>query len=372
MLTGVTITTMSLTSLLKNNAELRNLVPNLKDQLVTLSGSPVTREMWNNPISVPSIGISFEAGRIGTAFDYVARALLERQVGTGNVSSQSLVAEQGLSILLQAIGGSAAFEQRWHEVSEEQPQFPNFGNGMNSTVMLITQQRGGGFVQDPAIAAERAKGFALAKELDADILEILAGYWGDAVETKAKFLIGEASIEDYSRCAIFLAELDGVYRAASVSVLDYCFRDMKIGRAQEGKTYFSQHNTLSIDELSANVAALGKNFEQFAKSTKMTHVELNPTFEHFSTAVGGADADFIYDATLIDLKSSSKMAYVGVDWAQLLGYAAMKHGLGGNLEQAGMYFARFNCAAIIRFTPALKSFLGDYLQAILATAKSAR
>lgn len=52
---------------------------------------------WKKEILVPSIGQSHEGGLIGTAFDYVVRAILAQKLEKKNVKlEQHLVAEKGL------------------------------------------------------------------------------------------------------------------------------------------------------------------------------------------------------------------------------------------------------------------------------------
>lgn len=101
----------------------------------------------------------------------------------------------------------------------------------------------------------------------------------------------------------------------------------------------------------------------------MRQVSLNPIFEPYSSAVGGADADFIFDSTLIDLKSTSKLAYSTEDVAQIFGYAAMALATGKELERCGIYSARFGVTALIEISPVVKEFLSEYLSAILEAAE---
>ena len=127
--------------------------------------------------------------------------------------------------------------------------------------------------------------------------------------------------------------------------------------------------TLSTEELAISTLQLAKLFDQTIRYLPMRQVSLNPIFEPYSSAVGGADADFIFDSTLIDLKSTSKLAYSTEDVAQIFGYAAMALATGKELERCGIYSARFGVTALIEISPVVKEFLSEYLSAILEAAE---
>ncbi|WP_201732562.1 hypothetical protein [Acidithrix sp. C25] len=52
------------------------------------------------------IGESFESGKVGTAFDYVARAQIERTVGAERITNYPLACELGLAMLIDVVAHS--------------------------------------------------------------------------------------------------------------------------------------------------------------------------------------------------------------------------------------------------------------------------
>jgi hypothetical protein len=82
---------MSLVTLLGAHPEIRRLIPNLKSDLVKSDGAPMLAADWKTPIVVASIGKPHETATIGTAFDYLARAVLTRRLG---YETQSFVTKE--------------------------------------------------------------------------------------------------------------------------------------------------------------------------------------------------------------------------------------------------------------------------------------
>ena len=71
---------------------------------------------------------------------------------------------------------------------------------------------------------------------------------------------------------------------------------------------------------------------------------LNPIFEKSSPDVGGADADFIIDGTLIEIKTTKYLEFKREYFRQLTGYHILnkrEHNMYGELEKLGIYFSRF-------------------------------
>ncbi len=71
---------------------------------------------------------------------------------------------------------------------------------------------------------------------------------------------------------------------------------------------------------------------------------LNPTFGEASRLVGGADADFIIDNTLIDIKTTKTLDLKLDDFCQLIGYFALNKIDGVNnveINKLGIYYSRF-------------------------------
>lgn len=74
---------------------------------------------------------------------------------------------------------------------------------------------------------------------------------------------------------------------------------------------------------------------------------LNPTFGEASRLVGGADADFLIDNKLIDLKTTKKLELKLNDFCQIIGYLVL-HKISGineqreiEINQLGLYYSRY-------------------------------
>lgn len=71
---------------------------------------------------------------------------------------------------------------------------------------------------------------------------------------------------------------------------------------------------------------------------------LNPTFGQSSLDVGGADADFIIDGTLVEIKTTKTIEFKREYFRQLMGYYILnkrEHDMHGEIEKLGIYFSRF-------------------------------
>ena len=74
---------------------------------------------------------------------------------------------------------------------------------------------------------------------------------------------------------------------------------------------------------------------------------LNPSFGEASKLVGGADADFVIDDKLIDIKTTKKLELKLNDFCQVIGYLLL-HRIGGidgrkeiEINQLGIYYSRY-------------------------------
>lgn len=74
---------------------------------------------------------------------------------------------------------------------------------------------------------------------------------------------------------------------------------------------------------------------------------LNPTFGEASRFVGGADADFLIDDKLIDIKTTKKLELKLNDFCQIIGYLLL-HKISGideqkeiEINQLGLYYSRY-------------------------------
>ncbi len=124
--------------------------------------------------------------------------------------------------------------------------------------------------------------------------------------------------------ALLLAQLDFFYRS---------------GRIYENLGYIEDKD---IDDLRNLISIVDP--EQF--KSKHTCI-LNPTFGDASALVGGADADFILDDMLIDIKTTKRLQLPREHFDQLIGYYSLykigavqglqpEHGI----EKLGIYFSR--------------------------------
>jgi hypothetical protein len=113
-----------------------------------------------------------------------------------------------------------------------------------------------------------------------------------------------------------LARFEQYYRAGS-AVLPYLVEPLTEHSNNLAKLAAALANTATLDD----VRVLGRaTVEDHIGIRDSRELHIGPTFEQ-SIALGGADADLIYDGTLVDLKSTSQARVVGREelW-QLLGY----------------------------------------------------
>jgi hypothetical protein len=137
--------------------------------------------------------------------------------------------------------------------------------------------------------------------------------------------------DDILKSAIFLAQLDVIYRVGMV--------DKKMGTADEG----------DLSDL--------RNLLEAVKPDSFKAHEiciLNPTFGDASGLVGGADADLLIDGVLIDIKTTKKLEFTREQYNQLVGYyilnrisgqMATKRGVG--ISTMGIYYSRYGSLHLI-------------------------
>lgn len=130
--------------------------------------------------------------------------------------------------------------------------------------------------------------------------------------------------------SIFLAKLDLIYRAGRLdpNLLDINDDDL-----------VDLRNLVSVTDFS------------IFKSENVS--VLNPTFGDASELVGGADADFIIDDTLIDIKTTKNLKFDRDFYNQLVGYYILSK-LGGidglkdhRIKKIGIYFSRHGILHVI-------------------------
>ncbi len=143
----------------------------------------------------------------------------------------------------------------------------------------------------------------------------------------ARFVSGEDRLVTpaAARALLGLAALDAVFREGRGDALD---RDLP---ARDVQDLLALQGPVDAELLGAR-----------------SRVFLNPHFGEASRQVGGADADFVLDATLVDLKTVSGGAVTPDMRRQLLGYLLLWWLEGGRLngttpaplDALGVYFAR--------------------------------
>ncbi len=304
------------------------MVPNLKKSLVTPNGTPLN---WKAAIKVPRVGTASESTVIGTAVDYAMRAILTRRVGSANTIAHPFIAEEALFSLPKVV------EQNY--------------------VSLMNTPTG-----DPLLVKRKLEGLKRAMDRQTDISKYLALRVFEARKIYDDYTQGVASLQELCHHTLLLARLDAVYRAAVPNVIDVYFEEF------EDLTFYRRDDAPSDTQLADNVLQLARLFETQITVLPMNKVQCNPTFGRYSRAVGGADADFIMDNTLIDIKTTVKLAYNGKDMAQILGYSAMAQALGQRIDVVGIYYARYGIWALLPLNHLPTGFLAQYLQAILDVA----
>lgn len=129
--------------------------------------------------------------------------------------------------------------------------------------------------------------------------------------------------DDIVLAAIQLAQLDAIYRAGYI--------DPNMGKVEKPL----------VDEMK-DMLALAKRNDFIASS----YCALNPVFGEASRLVGGADADLIIDATLIDIKTIKSGKMDTSQFHQLIGYFILNQigGVNGKkikINRLGIYFSRY-------------------------------
>ncbi|EHL05505.1 hypothetical protein HMPREF0322_03855 [Desulfitobacterium hafniense DP7] len=314
-----------MTNLIEDNPDIKKKFPLLKPFLKNQHNEIIVKDAWKSPITVKSIGKYHEPGQIGTAFDYVVRALLAEKIGSVN-SEKELIAEKGLKLFPNVI---------------DVPIFPT-----------------GDFIIDN----ERLLGCKKVSKNLKEVLDFLQNRLSKALSHRKKFINKECSLNQVISDSIFLAKLDETFRTKSIHVADYFFQET------EGKTYFSQRRTITDQDMVDNISQLAEVFCVFLETVSWRDLSLNPTFGEYSAIVGGADADFIADNCVVDLKTSSKLDYKGDDFAQVLGYAVMARMAGYEIQQVAIYYARYGFYASLDLATLGDDFLDNYWDVLLQKA----
>ena len=114
------------------------------------------------------------------------------------------------------------------------------------------------------------------------------------------FIESRRFIHPLARAALFLAALDRAYRNGPETV---------IARYLKGPLQAETDDCMSL------VRAINREM-----ITAKRRVALNPSFGEASSLVGGADADFVIDDTLVDIKTTKYFQITQAMVHQLVGY----------------------------------------------------
>jgi len=139
------------------------------------------------------------------------------------------------------------------------------------------------------------------------------------------FLEGKLEINDLLSDCIVLANLEPLARGAS----EYMYWSPDLFRIEDS----------DIEDL-RNLVALVDSKLFIAKRQCV----LNPIFGKSSLIVGGADADFIFDDTIIDIKTTKYLKFERQSFRQLLGYFMLnlrEDNMYGKINKLGIYYSRF-------------------------------
>jgi hypothetical protein len=151
-----------------------------------------------------------------------------------------------------------------------------------------------------------------------------------ARELYRKFLKTKVFTRQLARAALFIAALDKAYRTGPETVA--------VG-------YLRAQLRYEVEDCMSLVRAVPREI-----ITAKKRVALNPTFGEASKLVRGADADFVIDETLIDIKTTKYYQITPTQLHQLVGYrillAACEEGGSTALEaptttHAAIYFSRY-------------------------------
>jgi hypothetical protein len=150
-----------------------------------------------------------------------------------------------------------------------------------------------------------------------------------ARELYEEFLRTKVFTRQLARAALFLAALDRAYRTGPETVV---------------LRYLKESLRYEVEDCMRLVRAVPR--EVIAAKSRSA---LNPTFGAASSLVGGADADFVIDETLVDIKTTKYYLLTSAQLHQLVGYrillAACKEGSSTaygppTVTHGAIYFAR--------------------------------
>ncbi len=146
----------------------------------------------------------------------------------------------------------------------------------------------------------------------------------EAKQVYSEYLQSGIMSDDVIRATVHLAQIDPIYRAGYI--------DPNLGEVDD----LVVQEMRELIEIVNNDAFIAKD-----------HCLLNPTFGDASLEVGGADADFIIDGCMVDIKTTKSARFTRDQFNQLVGYYVL-HDIGGNdgdrditITSLGVYYSRY-------------------------------
>ncbi|KYP81757.1 hypothetical protein [Ferroacidibacillus organovorans] len=127
----------------------------------------------------------------------------------------------------------------------------------------------------------------------------------------------------YEAC-VFLGYMEAYYRSGYVRQNGYDVDSREV------------HDLSQIADKTMDVEAFFK---------KENRILYNPTFGDMSALVGGADADFVIDTMLVDIKTVRRLGYQAEHMRQLIGYYILSkfdRDFPVEIGKIGVFFSRFN------------------------------
>lgn len=150
---------------------------------------------------------------------------------------------------------------------------------------------------------------------------------------------------DVIRAAVHLAQIDPIYRAGYI--------DPNLGEVDD----LVIQELRELIEIVSNEAFIAKDY-----------CLLNPTFGDASLEVGGADADFIIDGCLVDIKTIKSARFTRDQFNQLVGYYIL-HDIGGidgerniTITSLGVYYSRYGELCTFPVAPLLGKAYSSFLK----------
>lgn len=275
-----------------------------------LENNADVRERFRQEFRKPKFSVSRELmappltthyGTVGAAFDYLFRLVIQRLNPHTTIARERWIAEEAVDLLAQE-AGVCSFDldaKQWRYVEP-----PTREISLNVSLW------------------EKGK-------------KIVSGAQKHWVEYLKTGRVSDVLIES----ALLLATLDPIFRAG-------------VGHEMIGKV-----DKADIRDLKALLSAVDEKI-----FTGRTLCLINPTFGAASVLVGGADADLVIDDTIIDIKTTKKLALDRSYLDQLLGYYILHH-IGGvgklnpkpMITKVALYFSRYGYLHVIQLSELINS-----------------